>query len=294
MYWFRNLVVVWVALAVTLAGCTDGQKPAEEDQLISASTDVIKPFYDLSSLEMELPEKWQLAESPSFKVYDIIDEHGEARGQVSSAPYMENFDFKSQAMPNHSSLTAEEELELPIGKGRLYTLDADNGTAASGKTGTHDTYYAVIPIQDEMIVILDYSNYDKAAQTKQEFIRILSSLRLEVNKITAIRLQCVDLCREDRDATEPFTEKTFTVESEIRVFEQAMNRAIKMDGNLDYGTYFLMYISYKDGTQKEYVLNISNDDQEGLTGLLVDTTDSGQGYEIPEEAHTALRKLIYP
>jgi len=54
-----------------------------------------------------------------------------------------------------------------------------------------------------------------------------------------------------------------------------------------------MYVSYKNGKQKKYVLNISNLDKEGITGLLVDTKKSGQGYEIPERIHEQLRKLIY-
>ncbi|MNI91671.1 hypothetical protein D3C73_1493700 [compost metagenome] len=66
-----------------------------------------------------------------------------------------------------------------------------------------------------------------------------------------------------------------------------------MSGELNYGTYFLMYVSYENDSQKTYVLNISDSGQEGIRGLLVDTEDSGQGYEIPAEIHEKLRKLIY-
>ncbi|MEK5238278.1 hypothetical protein NST99_21555 [Paenibacillus sp. FSL L8-0470] len=241
---------------------------------------------------MDLPANWGLDTSDP-KVYVIKDEQGEARGEVSASEFVENFDFKKMAMPNHSSLTSEEELDIPMGTSRLFTLDADNGSAASGLTGTHDTYYAVIPHKEEILYILNFSNNDKAAETKQEFIGILTSLRIKDTRIKSIRLECADLCKEGADKSGPFTEKTFTDEHELEVFANALNKAVKINGELNYVTCFLMHISYLDGTQKKYVLNISDSEQEGITGLLVDTEDSGQGYEIPERIHNELRALIY-
>lgn len=115
----------------------------------------------------------------------------------------------------------------------------------------------------------------------------------KVTEVASIRLECVDLCKSDQQSTVPFTEKTFTGADEIRPFVNAINKASKISGDIDYGTYFFMYVSYKEGSEKKYVLNISDLDKEGMRGLLVDTEDSGQGYEIPAEIHTELRKLIY-
>jgi hypothetical protein len=67
-------------------------------------------------------------------------------------------------------------IDTPIGSGKLYTLDADNGTAASGQTGTHDVYFAVIPIQDNIIYVLEFSKHDKEAASKMIFIDLLKGL----------------------------------------------------------------------------------------------------------------------
>jgi hypothetical protein len=64
-----------------------------------------------------------------------------------------------------------------------------------------------------------------------------------------------------------------------------------MKGELDYGVMFLMYVSFDDGAQKKFELNVS--DEDGRTALLVDTTDSGQGYLIPKDQTSELRKIIY-
>jgi|GEM_PF-6437415 hypothetical protein len=97
-------------------------------------------------------------------------------GQIYTYSYEPNFDFRS-IKPNHSEIVSEEELDLPIGAVKLITLDADNGTAASGITGTHDVYYAIIPIKDKVIYILEYSSKDKNPQTKQHFMDILQGVR---------------------------------------------------------------------------------------------------------------------
>lgn len=117
--------------------------------------------------------------------------------------------------------------------------------------------------------------------------------KVDETAIQSIRLECADLCKDGESSQMPFTEKTFEDADEIKIFERAMNKAEKMNDELDYGTYFLMYVSYEDGSQKKYVLNISNSEKEGIKGLLVDTADSGQGYSIPEELHNELRILIY-
>ncbi len=112
-------------------------------------------------------------------------------------------------------------------------------------------------------------------------------------EIKSIRLECADLCADKGLTAAPFTERTYQDASEIKRFERAIDKAEKMSGDLDYGVYFLMYVTYKDASEKKYVLNIVNSEKEGIQGLLVDTADSMQGYSIPEAQHDELRKLIY-
>lgn len=120
---------------------------------------------------------------------------------------------------------------------------------------------------------------------------LIGCTSLHGTEIKSIRLECADLCSTDKAA--PFTEKAYEDANEIRVFEKAMNKADKMSGNLDYGVYFLMHVTYKDKSVKKYVLNIASSEQEGIQGLLVDTVDSMQGYSIPAAQHEELRILIY-
>jgi hypothetical protein len=114
---------------------------------------------------------------------------------------------------------------------------------------------------------------------------------LDGKEIVTIKLECADGCKTMK--TPPFTEKIVTYENveELRIFQRAISTAILMKGELDYSVMFFMYLSFEDGTQKKFVLNVA--DEDGRTALLVDTADSGQGYEIPKDQTTELRKIIY-
>lgn len=88
-------------------------------------------------------------------------------------------------------------------------------------------------------------------------------------EILSIKLECTNLCEKMENP--PFTEKTFKDANEIKTFVKAINRAKEMKGKL--------------------VLNI--EDEEGRTGLLVDTAKSERGYSISEGLHSKLRRIIY-
>jgi len=109
--------------------------------------------------------------------YSLIDEKGNSIGTVNAIKYMDKFDILTQ-MPNYSSVTNDEYISIPLGKCRLITLDSDNGTAASGLTGTHDTYYASVPIKGKAIYILDFTENNKKPETKNQFIDMLKNLSL--------------------------------------------------------------------------------------------------------------------
>mgnify|MGYP001225570181 CR=1 FL=1 len=50
---------------------------------------------------------------------------------------------------------------------------------STGIKGTHDVYFAVTPIQEQIIYVLEFSKLDKEAATKMQFIDLLSRLRLK-------------------------------------------------------------------------------------------------------------------
>lgn len=127
------------------------------------------------------------------------------------------------------------------------------------------------------------------------FLIILGCSNLKVSEVSSIRIECVDICNREDPQAEPFTEKTFSDPDETSEFINAINKASQMNGMLNYTTYFLMHVTYpeREAAEKVYVLNIANVKDEGTTGLLVDTIDSEQGFEIQPEFHEELRKLIY-
>lgn len=108
-------------------------------------------------------------------------------------------------------------------------------------------------------------------------------------EIVAIKLVCSELCKKTPNT--PFYQKILTDVDEIKIFKRSISKAVKMKGELNYGAMFMMYVSFEDSTQKKFVLNVDN--EAGHIALLVDTADSGQGYEIPKDQTNELRKIIY-
>lgn len=172
-------IILTVCLMLTLTGCfVSGSK---EDAQVKSQDGVVAaaevPVYDLTSLVIKLPDGWELDKGDQMN-YLMNNERGMAVGRISSSSYEADFEF-NHALPNHSSVIYDETLQLPAGDCRLITLDADNGTAASGITGTHNTYYGIVSIRDKVIYILEFTNLDKDPQSKQQFIDILSTISLE-------------------------------------------------------------------------------------------------------------------
>lgn len=114
---------------------------------------------------------------------------------------------------------------------------------------------------------------------------------MDGKEIVTIKLECADLCRKMKEP--PFSTKILNSEhvNELKIFEDALGKTKKMQGKLDYGVMFFIYLSFANNTQKKYVLNVDNED--GRTALLVDTANSGQGYIIPIAQTNELRKIIY-
>lgn len=150
----------------------------KEKSVLNNDTSQIESNPDsLLSLSIVVPKNWNLDTSEKFR-YKFIDEKSENRGSVDAIAYKDNFDLITQ-MPNHSVVNNDEYIGIPLGKCRLITLDADNGTAASGITGTHDVYYAEVIIPGKAIYMLDFTENDKKLETKNQFIEILNKLSLK-------------------------------------------------------------------------------------------------------------------
>jgi hypothetical protein len=132
---------------------------------------------NVTSLTIPLQPQWHL-HYVNENHSDIIDDNGLKIGSISVSSYEKNFNFR-QVQPNHSSIIHEESFDIPIGKCDLFTLDVDNGSAASGLTGTHDEYYAVIQIEDKVTYIMNFSLNDKNDETKQKFIDLLKKTSLK-------------------------------------------------------------------------------------------------------------------
>lgn len=192
-----QLLLVVQLLVFVLAGCSDNQEDIasknNHTNLSVSPNQNIENTIDsgehskssqpnsmiengISNLELTLPKGWSLNTEDHFGA-SLTDENGINLGSVVTYPYTVDFSF-NMYKPNHSEITDEEVIDTSIGSGKLYTLDTDNGTAASGLTGTHDVYFAVIPIQEKIIYVLEFSKHDKEASTKKQFISLLNGLQL--------------------------------------------------------------------------------------------------------------------
>ena len=141
------------------------------------TSEIVSNPDSLLLLNIVLPENWKLDKSEKV-VYNIIDEKGNNIGTVNAINYMDKFDLLTQK-PNHSSVNNDEYINIPLGKCRLITLDSDNGTAASGITGTHDAYSASVTIKGKAIYMLNFTKNDKNPESKNQFIEVLKNLSLK-------------------------------------------------------------------------------------------------------------------
>lgn len=109
--------------------------------------------------------------------------------------------------------------------------------------------------------------------------------------ISSIRLECANLCKKMNPP--PFTEKTFDEKQPdaLQAFQKAMRKADKMGGSIDYDALFRMQVSYKNGSVRNFALNVAK--EPGWNGLIVDLAHSERGYRIPKAEAEALRKVIY-
>ena len=131
---------------------------------------------NLKALNITLSKNWHLDSSNKVE-YAFLDDKGNNVGNAGAMPYTPGLDFSTQ-LPNHSLKVKEETLQLPIGSCVLFTLDSDNGSAASGLTGTHDSYMAGITTKANTMFLIYFSKNDKELRSKPQFLEILKGLKL--------------------------------------------------------------------------------------------------------------------
>ncbi|KEQ22767.1 hypothetical protein [Paenibacillus tyrfis] len=113
---------------------------------------------------------------------------------------------------------------------------------------------------------------------------------LENKAISSIDLECKNQCTLS-DGT-PFIHREFKEEAELKLFTDAIKKAEKMPGILDYFVILEMRITFEDRTSKMFYLNISNS-TDLQTGLLIEQSKSEQGYQISSKISERLRETIY-
>ncbi|MCP1307333.1 hypothetical protein [Paenibacillus tyrfis] len=113
---------------------------------------------------------------------------------------------------------------------------------------------------------------------------------LENKAISSVDLECRNQCTM-RDGT-PFIHREFKEEAELKLFTDAIQKAEKLPGILDYEVIFKMRVTFEDRTSKRFYLNISNT-TDLQTGLLVEQSNSEQGFQISPKISERLREVIY-
>ncbi|MCP1183009.1 hypothetical protein [Paenibacillus sp. 1781tsa1] len=89
---------------------------------------------------------------------------------------------------------------------------------------------------------------------------------------------------------EPCQDVKFDRSDEIRIMMEAIHKAVRLPGILDYGTEYVMSITNADSSITRYDFSLGMDPK--MQGLLVNQEDSHTGYSIPLEDSNQLRRLI--
>lgn len=91
-------------------------------------------------------------------------------------------------------------------------------------------------------------------------------------------------------ASEPCQDVEFDRSDEIRIMMEAIHKAERLPGILDYGTQYDMSITNTDSSITRYDFSLGMDPK--MQGLLVNHDDTHTGYSISLEDSNQLRRLI--
>ncbi|OPY57659.1 MAG: hypothetical protein A4E55_01505 [Pelotomaculum sp. PtaU1.Bin035] len=144
-----SLIAVFFILV--LSGCSglnkapDSEKDQEKTEMreINLTPELIPP--DMKSLKFSLPLNWQARIDAADIIF--IDEKGVEAGGVFLVGYYRDH-YMGASLPNHSLPLGIEDMETPLGKGKLAILERDH-PAASGLGDTWIELYCIIPIENK-------------------------------------------------------------------------------------------------------------------------------------------------
>lgn len=114
------------------------------------------------------------------------------------------------------------------------------------------------------------------------------------NDVLKVTIVCAKSCKMNIK-NPPFEQKVITDVNQVTTFMSAINKAEPIKGlPRNYGAEFLMYVSFEDGTEKEYFINISDNQNEAASLVEPMNNEQGyQGYSITKTSADALRAIIY-
>jgi hypothetical protein len=95
----------------------------------------------------------------------------------------------------------------------------------------------------------------------------------------------------EQSHSESFKSKTFTDANSMTIFTEAIENSEKMEGMLNYVAEFDMTVNFKDKSSIEYHLSLGDETDD--VGLLVELSNTVQGYIIQKEDAQELRGIIY-
>lgn len=170
------------------------------------------------------------------------------------------------------------------GKGAAQGIEDFERRTAAADVASHARYIIAN-------VLLYYVANDSDRDERME--RAVEGLRMRMEKqkewlskeIESIALTC-----QPNFGKKPCENRRIEDPSAVERFRQAVHRAEKMSGDIDYGAEYLMTVTFHDKTNRDFHLSLGTDRNQ--SGLLVPLSDTTQGYEIPVEEANRLRELL--
>ncbi|WP_139997492.1 hypothetical protein [Paenibacillus paridis] len=100
----------------------------------------------------------------------------------------------------------------------------------------------------------------------------------------------IDLVCIAHTGTNECSDRKFSDLESFELFKTAADRAVKMQGILNYAAEYTLSITFQNQITKKYHLSLGTDRE--MKGLLVDLANTHEGYEIPITEANKLRDLM--
>lgn len=181
----KNKLGSWVTVLVSLAavvfilasnGCSGykniapkSEKDQENIELREAEfiPELVPP--EIKSLKIFLPPEWTRIDSAADIIF--VDEKGVEIGGVYLVGYYRDH-YMGSSLPNHSLPLSIEDIDTPLGKGKLAILERDH-PAASGLGDNWKEIYCIIPIENKNLA---YSFWMKEKDTVEKTKGLLQQI----------------------------------------------------------------------------------------------------------------------